>query len=461
MKYINFFFENYKGISKRTDLVLSDDINAIIGNNESGKTTILKGIDLIYRLIQGLDLQNGKLSEIRPKSSAFTGKIILGATLKFDTDAINSVTSGKGKKGNNELQDEIKANNDLVVITFCFDFLNNQNKGRNVVINIGNKTYDDKGRYGNILDLIKNLCPRVELYDDFEFNVPPYIDYNQIGVKTSADKKEIDWYKIFDNLLKESAKFKGDNVTFESHIVKWLETNPEDQDSIDQRLAGINKHLNDVITKDWEDITESDITIKEFRINPISTHQNRYELKVISKNGNSFSIVERSKGCRWFFCFKVVTEISKHQNKQGTLFLLDEPASNLHIHPQIKILKSLQKIVGNNTSVIYSTHSPSLIQCDNVDSIYVTKNTLLIDDSNNITLTKLKDYKSDGKCSSVEPFIMSIIAKYIKKDNKFDIQKLQKIIENSGIIKGFANAIGKKAGDGTWDFVAGLFDKAP
>jgi predicted ATPase len=355
MKYISFFFENYQGIQQKIDFILSkDNINTIIGNNESGKTTILKGIRLVYDLIQGLELQNGKLAGIRPKSSAFTGKITLGAKLQFNPTEIERITSSKGKRSNNELQEKIQDNDNIVSIEYSFDFINNQNRDKSITMKIGESIYNDKIHYGNILNVIKESCPRVEIYDDFEFEVPAWIDYNNNNqnsidtINKSPNKKEIDWRKIFDNLLIESANFKGGNITFDSHIVKWLDENPGDQDSIDQRLAGINKYLNTVITKDWEDITESDITIKEFRINPVSTHANRYELKVISKNGNSFSITERSKGCRWFFCFKVVTEISKHQNKQGTLFLLDEPASNLHIHPQIKILNSLEKSERTN-----------------------------------------------------------------------------------------------------------------
>ncbi|WP_375641989.1 MULTISPECIES: AAA family ATPase [unclassified Bartonella] len=54
---------------------------------------------------------------------------------------------------------------------------------------------------------------------------------------------------------------------------------------------------------------------------------------------------------------------------------MDEPANNLHIHPQRKILNSLQtlsSIKGNK--VIYSTHSPYLINDDNLDHLFTVRN---------------------------------------------------------------------------------------
>ncbi|MGL2348979.1 ATP-binding protein [Bartonella melophagi] len=64
------------------------------------------------------------------------------------------------------------------------------------------------------------------------------------------------------------------------------------------------------------------------------------------------------------------TDIRTNRSKNGTIFLLDESASNLHIYPQETILQSLQKLSGSdNNSVIYSTHSPYLIEETKVDNL--------------------------------------------------------------------------------------------
>ena len=71
MIYKKFYFKNYKGIKDRLEFEIDANSNkpyCIIGKNEGGKTTILKGINLIGQLITG----SGKIKEqeiikIKPK----------------------------------------------------------------------------------------------------------------------------------------------------------------------------------------------------------------------------------------------------------------------------------------------------------------------------------------------------------------------------------------------------------
>ena len=50
MIYKKFYFKNYKGIKEKVEIDIDangDKPYCIIGNNEGGKTTILKGINLL------------------------------------------------------------------------------------------------------------------------------------------------------------------------------------------------------------------------------------------------------------------------------------------------------------------------------------------------------------------------------------------------------------------------------
>ncbi|MDN5249591.1 MAG: AAA family ATPase, partial [Alphaproteobacteria bacterium] len=71
-----------------------------------------------------------------------------------------------------------------------------------------------------------------------------------------------------------------------------------------------------------------------------------------------------------------MTEIIANRYNNGIIFLLDEPASNLHIHPQEKILAALRGLSADpNVSVIYSTHSPYLIDANSsVGNIFIVTN---------------------------------------------------------------------------------------
>jgi AAA15 family ATPase/GTPase len=75
MIYKKFYFNNYKGIKEKVEIDIdanSDKPYCIIGNNEGGKTTILKGINLIGKLCVGGKIKDQDLIKIKPKIDFFS-----------------------------------------------------------------------------------------------------------------------------------------------------------------------------------------------------------------------------------------------------------------------------------------------------------------------------------------------------------------------------------------------------
>lgn len=62
---------------------------SIVGNNESGKTTILKGVNIISKLCCGYKLKDSEISEIKPNIDYFTGEIKMSAELSFNKNDVN------------------------------------------------------------------------------------------------------------------------------------------------------------------------------------------------------------------------------------------------------------------------------------------------------------------------------------------------------------------------------------
>lgn len=86
-------------------------------------------------------------------------------------------------------------------------------------------------------------------------------------------------------------------------------------------------------------------------------------------------MADRSLGFRWFFCFLLFTQFrAQRRSSHGTLFLFDEPASNLHAKAQEKLLGSFKGICGSPNSLIYSTHSPYMINPMWLDKAYIVEN---------------------------------------------------------------------------------------
>ena len=145
----------------------------------------------------------------------------------------------------------------------------------------------------------------------------------------------------------------------------------------------MSSKLNKEILQKWDAIfgsgqkKEVDISWSTEDITPPEGEVNeRYFLELKIKQGSdSYSINDRSLGFKWFFSFLIFTAFRKSRSSDPgeTLFLLDEPASNLHQRSQQKLLQSLDDIVSE-CKLIYSTHSHHLINPKWLAGTYIVKN---------------------------------------------------------------------------------------
>ncbi|WP_455476577.1 AAA family ATPase [Bartonella sp. B41] len=155
----------------------------------------------------------------------------------------------------------------------------------------------------------------------------------------------------------------------------------------------------------------------------------------IKAESNSFSLHERSKGFRWFFCFKIFTEIRTHRSKNGTIFLLDEPANNLHIYPQGKILNCLQNLPqAEHNKVIYSTHSPYLIDENNLVNLFSVYNEANDFEESKIICENFFELSPTPRAArSIDPVIQKLCINEVKKGGiKLIMGKLNKLAELAG-----------------------------
>lgn len=84
----------------------------------------------------------------------------------------------------------------------------------------------------------------------------------------------------------------------------------------------------------------------------------------------------RSTGLQWFFSFFLVFLNERHDTHEGSVLLLDEPGVTLHPMAQ-KDLFAFFEGLANDNQLIYTTHSPFLMDPDKLDqvkAVYVDKN---------------------------------------------------------------------------------------
>lgn len=85
-----------------------------------------------------------------------------------------------------------------------------------------------------------------------------------------------------------------------------------------------------------------------------------------TRHGVSTSFDERSAGFVWFFSFLVWFSQVKKQYGDNLVILLDEPGLSLHAKAQHDLLRYVEKELEPEHQVIYTTHSPFLIDPQNL-----------------------------------------------------------------------------------------------
>jgi AAA ATPase domain len=77
---------------------------------------------------------------------------------------------------------------------------------------------------------------------------------------------------------------------------------------------------------------------------------------------------DRARGFQWFFSFYLTFLIESAKAHRGAILLLDEPGLHLHLTQQLKLLAFFQRVAKDN-QIIYSSHSPFMVDPDRPDNV--------------------------------------------------------------------------------------------
>lgn len=370
MRYKKFTVENYKGISRVEINFDSNRILTLVGLNESGKTTILEAISLFYTLVKRGVLSPSQLNAIRPKGINFSGKVTISAELELETQDKTEIErhhTETGKRTKLKIPDSYIYSFEFVYKTHTYKYTNKSVSFPIKTISSKRLLFDtDKKHWQELVRFIRiNLTPEILFYEDFIFQIPEKVVFLKSpnpdqSDSESDDEKNQQWQFVLDDILRS---VDSEFSSFQEFVVKIWDS---DNDTAMNRISSMEMLLNKKITQGWKDLFKEKtkksekLNFKEIRlIATPSTDRLNFSFKVKNDSGKEFQINERSKGFKWFFAFLIFTEFRKNRSR-NILFLLDEPASNLHSSAQQKILEAIEQL-SNGSTVIYSTHSHHLI----------------------------------------------------------------------------------------------------
>ncbi len=380
MRYSKFEIKKYKGIEK---LVLDLDsipvlnIFTLVGLNESGKTTILEAINSF----QNPAKDNNELIP-KSKRSNFNDSITIKAHLKADSEdiiAINDFLKSQGYRLAKDIT-EFTVENVLKYLSSSYQKSNAIWQMGLFVLPINSKSKKALDLYKTnepvwqkLIDYIRaNLLPKIVYYPNFLFNFPNAIYLEE----REGEPEEARFYR---NVVQDVLNSLNQDLNIKTHLVdRKVNGTKNDLENIEKVLSDMAGMITQSVFTAWgriSGIKTSGFSVVLGNDIKIDLEGRQYIEMKIKEGTDSYYIRERSLGFRWFFAFLLFTLFRKHRGGEvdNTLFLLDEPASNLHQTGQKELLGSFEQLT-EGSMVIYSTHSHHLINPKWLSGTFIVKN---------------------------------------------------------------------------------------
>ncbi|MFN3932067.1 MAG: AAA family ATPase [Brevundimonas sp.] len=395
MKYTKFRIQKFKGISDAT-VHLSpqgNNVFTLIGLNESGKTSILEAISA-FKPDRDYDNLVGKIpsSEAhttfipKPFQSNFTDKTTITATIELSEADLDKLIRNVEQKHKVIL--EKKSIPNPIQISRVYKFEDSEFKGSNYLISMtprakagGERKYRDMefphAIWHAVADGFTSELPNILYFPTFLFSLPSRIILNPSEPETNTNR-------IYRKILDDVAASLPNSLNIQKHVVERIigkVSKTEKSSGVPTVVLGNNRqlqaaaalndisvHISETVFDEWQKVLGSNVSGRELSLQPgieIATDSSpQVFVQFMMKDGaHSYDISERSLGFRWFFSFLLFTLYRSIGATQGqTLFLLDEPASNLHARAQAQLLESFPKIASGGNALIYSTHSHYMVE---------------------------------------------------------------------------------------------------
>lgn len=390
MRYTYFQIENYKGIDKvYLDLTRSPkaQVHTLIGLNESGKTTVLEAIDRSnfrenLTAVGPLGYAQSDVHDLIPisKRSNFNGTIVIEAGIVLDKDDQASIAASAKKQYNMTLTEAIAPFRIRQAYTFVASRLA-ANQPTNTWTLVAKGRTPNKRRastitgddWQNLLACVKPLVPRIAYFPNFLFDFPDriYLD--------PAPRDE-PLHAFYRTVMQDILDATEEKTTLSEHVLtRAKSTDAFDKKALESVLLKMGAHVTKTVFSSWDRIFNRPAGKKEIVVTAAKDPQGLWYLEMRLKEGTEYyDVSERSLGFRWFFTYLLLTQYRgfRSDGPKDVVFLLDEPASNLHPSAQAQLLGSFAQLPKRCT-VIYTTHSHHLIRPEWLDGAFVVKNDAL------------------------------------------------------------------------------------
>lgn len=396
----------YKSFLEKQEIDIEDGVTRVVGKNESGKTALLEAMAKFNYFDSDDDTFNFNSTNDYPRGLLKTYQqeypnddySVISCTFEISDELLKQISDDIGKDVYTDKTIKIskKYNNGMTytISADCKKFIDNflqkytleatlkesllecnsieelsnklkENDDLRTIYNDLKEKYIDKS-FESFNDVVtgyiakKYIKPNLPhfLYFDEYYSLPGCINLN----KFANGKVDDTFTKEQQDITK--ALFELSNID----ISKVM--NSDDYEDFIAELEATSNNITDKLLEYWT--TNQNLEIK-FEIQTKENNSNKGLEKFLqirirnTKHRVTLPLKNRSKGFIWFFSFLVW--FSKVQEKENLIILLDEPGLNLHAEAQADLLEYIDIELLQKYQVIYTTHSPFMIESDKLDEV--------------------------------------------------------------------------------------------
>lgn len=440
MKITRVTILNFKGIQGLTiDLNGNPKSNVfcLVGLNESGKTTILEAINHFSEKSDSLD----PFSDFRDRPTDYSTLIPISQHANFSEEISFQIEFQLSPTDLSEIQKFAKDTLNFkfsslgksLVVTHSLTFKDSKHDSSKSQIMW---TWGRMGRYPGqkkdvnlekedwfqLVKFTKNYFPNIVYFPTSLLDFPDriYLEHKD----KENNKKHIFYRAVVQDIL-DALNL---DLNIGTHLLARAKSNSGlDRSHLDNVLQKMSKNVTAVVFGSWNKVFKQGTGNRVVRIKCDRDEAGAvYVSFLLESDDGIYKINERSLGFRWFFSFLLLTQYRGYRAKDApaVLFLLDEPAANLHASAQSQLLKSFERL-GQNCSLIYTTHSPHLINPEWLENTFIVKNNAfdavdelgdISSEATNITVQKYRDFatKHPNQTSYFQP-ILDVLQYYPAK----------------------------------------------
>ncbi len=419
MKVKSVKIQNFKSFAEENNRIDLDNINTIVGKNESGKSNLIQAIGKLE--LTGINdtnyfKNNNKNNMKKPsislvlipyKSEENIYKSIKDTIItindQYDIDIDGGLTeiisNDKNFQTSRERMNELNKN-------IYFNDENKRKQFSNIIKMINNaesKVFINYTYIDNIIsslennstyeDFIQCLKECREYLMKFHSIFPRFILLDDIGLKTKYTRKYLEDNTQSKQMLKYLLKTIG--IDFNSLMGYWKLSQDDDKYNF---VEEINSKIETIITEFNKFYKQEKVKLRvNFDMDSLNF--------VVKTNNKYLNLSERSNGLKWYLnmYIQLLAKTQKY-DIENYVVLLDEPGVYLHVNAQKEILNLFEDFTSKDNQIIYTTQLPSMIY---QNDLYRTR-TIIKDDSGNSNIGN-RYYSLPHKMSSKKETITPIL----------------------------------------------------